>query len=119
MRKLMATLAICVVATSTQLWAFAGMGDIKFDGSLEVNGASANNERDLGGIKTQATATGNDHRGVVDTRVRLGMNAAVTEGVSGRLEVVRNPETAAATGQALYGNSPSSVHDEFNNFEFF
>src|SRR5437762_5917426 len=120
MRKLMAMFAICVVATSTQLWALAGMGDIKFDGSLEVNGASANNERDLGGITATVTPTGNDHRGVTDTRVRLGMSATVTENVTGRVEVVRSPNSAA--NQALYGgtgtNASPTVHDELSSFEF-
>src|SRR4051812_39306143 len=116
MRKLMATIAmVCLAAAaSTPSWAMAGLQDLKFDGSLEVSGASAKNETDF--------ADGaNDHRGGTATRVRLGANATVTEGVSSRLEVTRTPASAlAGGGSALYGNGakPASAHTEESSFVF-
>ena len=96
MRKLMAMFAICVSVATTSSWALVGMGDIKFDGSLEVSGNSANNELDQ--------AAGGDHRGNTATRVRVGMSAEVTEGVNGRVEAIRTPR--------LYGTAPTTVAGE-------
>jgi len=115
MKKQMALCAIAVLAMSTSSWAALGMGDINFDGSLEVSGNSANNEQDLGGVKASNTGS-NDHRGSTVTRVRLGMNAKVTEDVSGRIEVARNPDSAG--NSAFYGSGATSVQGEQNNFLF-
>ncbi|MFN0118149.1 MAG: hypothetical protein ACKVQC_07675 [Elusimicrobiota bacterium] len=108
MKKLMALAIVSVVAASTPSWAIIGMGDIKFDGSLEVSGNSANNETDF--------APANDHRGNTTSRVRLGMDTVVTEGVNGRLEVTRTAERAGS-GEVLYGGSSrsNSVHTESAN----
>lgn len=105
MRKLMAMFAMVLVsATATKSWAVIGLGDVSFDGSMEVSGNSANNETDF--------SASNDHRGNTVTRVRLGMNADVTEGVTGRLELARTPASAGAL--ATYGGAgkPSSVAGE-------
>ncbi len=102
MRKLMAMFAICVSVATAPAWSLVGLGDIKFDGSLEVSGNSASNETD------QAPA--NDHRGNTATRVRLGMNALVTEGVTGRIEAIRDTR--------LYGTSPTTVQNETDLWRF-
>ncbi|MCG3205945.1 MAG: hypothetical protein KCHDKBKB_02669 [Elusimicrobia bacterium] len=110
----MAMFAICVSVATTSTWALVGLGDIKFDGSLEVSGNAANNEVDFGndpdnpGIS--GTGTSNDHRGRTATRVRLGMDAVVTEGVTSRLELIRdarqygdsNGPTSIATEEGLW-----------------
>lgn len=118
MRKLMAMLAMgLVVVAPTTSWGLVGLESVKFDGSLEISGNSANNEADLGGIKNSGAGT-NDHRGTTVTRVRLGMNSTITEGVNGRLELLRNPSTAGS--KAFYGGSgkPTSVQNETDSFEF-
>jgi len=97
MRKLMSFAAVVLLASSTSLWAAVGLGDIKFDGSLEVSGKSSNNETDY-------DKSLNDHIGNTGTRVRLGMDAAITEGVTGRLEAVRSPR--------LYGTAATTVQTE-------
>lgn len=109
MRKLMAIFAISVLSVSTPSWALFGLGDINFDGSLEVSGNSANNEVSF--------SPANDHRGATATRVRVGMNAQVTEGVSSRLEVARTPASAGST-ESQYGGTgkPTSVASEEGNF---
>src|SRR5688572_22262927 len=96
MRKHMAMAIVLVLAGVTQSWALFGLEDVSFDGSLEVSGNSANNETDF--------SASNDHRGNTATRTRVGMNATVTEGVMGRLEVARSPR--------LYGTVPTSVAGE-------
>ncbi len=117
MRKQLAMFAIVSVVATTSTWPLFAVGNLQFDGSLEVSGNSANNEKDLGGVKTSNTGS-NDHRGVTTTRVRVGMNAEVTEGVTGRLELVRN--NGSAGSQSLYGGAgkPSSVSNEESNFLF-
>lgn len=108
MRKLMAMMAICVSVATTSSWALVGLGDVKFDGSLEVSGNSANNELDYGNDPDNAgitgTGTSNDHRGRTATRVRVGMNATVTEGVTSRLELIRDTRQ--------YGNAATTVAGE-------
>ena len=96
MRKLMALAIVLVFAGTTRSWALVGLGDVNFDGSLEVSGNSANNETDV--------SADNDHRGDTNTRLRLGMNAEVTEGVKGRLEAIRTPR--------LYGTAPTNLNGE-------
>jgi len=105
----MATLAIVLAAGgATRSWALLGLENISYDGSLEVSGNSADNETDF--------SAKNDHRGVTATRVRIGMNAQVTEGVMGRLEADRTPGSAGSA--ALYGGAgkPTSLNAEQSNF---
>ncbi len=87
MRKLMALAIVLVLAGTTRAWALFGLGDVTFDGSLEVSGNAANNEVDFGNV-INSSAT--DHRGGTVTRVRVGMNAQVTEGVKARVEAARS-----------------------------
>src|SRR5689334_3303438 len=102
MRKLVAIFAMVLVCAAVRpSYALLGLGDMTFDGSLEVNGNSANNESDLGNTLTNTGS--NDHRGMTDTRVRVGANMKVTEGVMGRLELVRSPGSAGSA--ALYGGA--------------
>lgn len=103
MRKLMSFAAVVILASSTSLWAAVGLGDIKFDGALEVSGKSSNNETDL-------NKSANDHIGNTGTRVRLGMDAKITEGVVGRLEAVRSPR--------LYGTAATTVQTEQPKWSF-
>lgn len=111
MRKLMALLAIvCASLTlTTKSWALFGLENVTYDGSLEISGNSANNETDLGNDPS-STATSNDHRGRTATRLRVGMNADVTEKVTGRLEIVRTPRQ--------YGEAPTSVSTEESKLVF-
>jgi len=99
----MSLAAVVILAGTSSLWAVAGLGDIKFDGSLEVSGKSSNNE-------VNYDKRVNDHIGNTGTRVRLGMNAQVTEGVMGRIEAVRSPR--------LYGSAPTNVQTEQPKWTF-
>src|SRR5689334_5179793 len=104
MRKLMALTAIGIIVAAAQpSWALVGLENVSFDGSLEVSGNSANNEIDFGGIANDPTGN-EDHRGRTATRVRVGMNTDVTEGVKGRIEMGRTPRQ--------YGTSATSVAGE-------
>jgi hypothetical protein len=70
------------------------LGKITTDGSLEILGNSANNELDYAGKL-------NDHRGDTITRVRVGLGfPEITEGVSGRVEFIRN-----GSPNTMYGGS--------------
>ncbi len=108
MRKLMAMAIGLVIAGATSSWALFGLGDVTFDGSLEVSGNSAKNETDF--------SSANDHRGNTATRTRVGMNATVTEGVMGRLEAARSPRlygtgaTTVAGEEALWSFQNAYVH---------
>jgi len=86
-------------AAAASSWALVGLEDVKFDGSLEINGNSAKNETDY-------NDSGNDRRGGANTRVRLGVNATVTEGVLGRVEFTR-------TGRQ-YGTGATTIAGEEN-----
>lgn len=81
-----------------------GLGDLTFDGSLEVKGQQANNETDLAGPQ-------GDHRGAVATRLRIGANLEPADTVKGRLEFVR---TAGGTGAgvAQFGDGASTIAGE-------
>lgn len=98
----MAIAIVLAFAGAAKSWALVGLGDVSFDGSLEVSGNSANNETDF--------SPSNDHRGNTATRVRLGMNAQITEGVKGRIEAVRDPR--------LYGNAATTVTTEEGLWRF-
>jgi hypothetical protein len=115
MRKLMA-LAIVFLTAVPSSFALFGLGDISYDGSLEVSGNAANNEVDFGNdpdsttSATDGTGTANDHRGRTATRVRLGMTAQVTEGVNGRIEAIR-------TGRQ-YGTGATTIAGEEGMWAF-
>lgn len=110
MRKLMALFAMVCMSTAltTKSWALLGLENVTFDGSLEVSGNAANNELDFGNDPDNPSITGtgtsNDHRGRTATRVRVGMNAQVTEGVTGRVELIRDTRQ--------YGQAATSVSTE-------
>lgn len=108
MRKIMALAIVCFLAGAARSWAALGMGDLKFDGSLEVTGVSANNEADT----KDATQ---DHRGDTATRLRLGMNANLTEGVMGRVEITRTPQSAGSN--AYYGGNQSNQGENLNTYQ--
>lgn len=114
----MALAIVFTLGTATRSWAAFGLGDMKFDGSLEVNGDSANNETDFGNVTGAGNSGGdNDHRGNTATRVRLGVNMGITEGVSGRLELVRTPKVYGVNG--LNGTSgATSIAGEENTWLF-
>ena len=110
MRKLMAAFAMVLVAgLPARSWAMLGFENITYDGSLEVSGVHADNEKDL---KTNASPS--DRHSDVDTRVRLGMNAPITDDVSGRLEFTR---TGSRWGRNFSGTAGAgnSLQDEQNN----
>jgi hypothetical protein len=116
MRKLMALAIVFTLAGATRSWALFGLGDVSFDGSLEYSGNSANNETDQGTLVTNPRS---DHRGATATRVRVGMNAQVTEGVKSRLEVVRSPSDSGDSDTMFGGDGrPTSVSSEEGNFFF-
>ena len=118
----MALLAICVSVATTPSWALLGLGDVKFDGSLEVSGNSANNELDFGNDPDNPSITGTgtskDHRGRTATRVRIGMNALVTEGVTSRIEAVREAKQYGQTTGNTTSNGASTVQGEQNLWSF-
>lgn len=107
MRKLMA-IAMVIAACSARSWALVGLTDVKYDGSLEFNGISANNE-----VDKNSSSGVSDHRGGTNSRLRLGLNANVTEGVSTRLEFGRNGQF----GRSLAGtqNGSNSIDNETAN----
>jgi hypothetical protein len=76
--------------------------NLSYDGSLEIRGNSVSNEVDRG-------APANDHRGDVATRVRVGINAEVTENVTGRLELIRTPRQ--------YGKPVTNLNSEQDKLE--
>lgn len=82
--------------------------NVSADGSVEAAGQQAANESDINdGI--------NDHRGAVNSRVRIGLNAEVTEGVNGRIELARTSVSAAAgTGVTpnQAGSGPNTITAE-------
>jgi hypothetical protein len=107
MRKLMALAIVLVCAGTTRSWAVLGLGNVSYDGSLEVNGISANNEVD----KSDKAST-SDHRGEVNTRLRVGINADVTEKVKTRIEFLRRD---AKFGRSLTGATGPSASNSIDN----
>src|SRR5688500_18602550 len=105
MRKLFALMiAAALLGVQSGRAELLGLSNIKTDGSIEILGNQANNETDLDGPSR-------DHRGSTITRVRVGLNMDVTEGVSGRVEFVRNGDTSE---EVLYGDDgkPTTLNDE-------
>jgi len=86
--------------------ALVGLEKVSYDGSLEVKGISANNE-----IERNDKSQNSDHRGETNTRVRLGINATVTEGVMGRVEFGR---TGSQYGQSLPAGSAAGASNDLN-----
>jgi len=82
-----------------------GMKNVTFDGSLEVLGEQATNETDL-------SDASRDTRGGTITRVRLGMNADVTDGVTARVEAVRSPAYTGAGAQYGGDSRPTTLNQE-------
>lgn len=80
-----------------------GLKNVKFDSSLEISGQSANNETDVDG-------TDKDTRGATVTRLRIGMNAVLSQDVSTRIEAVRNSDSGPFVSQ--YGDGASTVANE-------
>lgn len=96
MKKVMALAAIALMVSASAN-ALVGLEGLSWDGSLEVSGFSAKNEAD-------SNDTANDRRGGANTRVRVGVNADVTEDVKGRLEFTR-------TGRQ-YGTGATTIAGE-------
>lgn len=96
MRKLAAILAsLTILGTQTARAELLGLGQMTYDGSLEVLGNQASNETDANGDAP-------DRRGNTITRLRLGLNLpSLADGLSGRVEFVRNSDTG--TGTTQYG----------------
>lgn len=107
MKKLMAAAAIVFLAVGARsTWALVGLENLSYDGSLEYSGVSANNETD------QSNKLG-DHRGGVNSRLRVGANATVTEDVTTRIELGR---TGGQFGRNLAGTpgASNSIANEAN-----
>lgn len=105
MKKYAALLTLLVFTGVQTGWAdLVGMGDVTFDGSLEIKGQQANNETDIAGPTV-------DHRGATATRLRIGANLEPADSVKGRIELVR---TAGGTGAgvAQFGDGASTIAGE-------
>jgi len=101
----MAFIAIVFVAAGRS-WALVGLENLSYDGSVEYSGISAKNETD----RTDKTG---DHRGGVNSRLRVGINATVTEDVKTRVELGR---TGGQFGRNLAGTpgASNSIANEAN-----
>jgi hypothetical protein len=106
MRKWTTVFSALVFAGTAAQADLLGLRNLKSDVSFEIKGISADNE-------TAFTAA-NDHRGDTVTRIRVGVSAEADGGIKGKMEVVRNPGTAA---DATYGNAgrPSSLDNYGTN----
>ncbi len=104
----MAFAAILMLAGTTNSWALLGLEKVSYDGSLETVGVSANNE-----VQQNNKAALSDHRGETNTRVRLGIDADVTEGVVGRVEFGRTNSTYGRSYAA--SNASNSIDNETAN----
>lgn len=108
MRKLLAVFAALGMAGSAFSGDLLGLKNLSVDGSIEYLGKQANNQ-------TDADDGNEDSTGDTASRVRLGLNAMVTEGVNARIEVVRSPDWAG--DPTMFGDDTESVDDELDNFE--
>ncbi len=92
-------------------WAMLGFENITYDGSLEVSGVNADNEVDQNDGQSPS-----DSHSDVDTRVRIGMNAPITDDVSGRLEFTR---VGSRWGRNFSGTAggANSLNDEESNIK--
>ncbi|OVE77668.1 hypothetical protein BVX98_02065 [bacterium F11] len=108
MKKLMAAAIVTLFVSAATSWALVGLEDVSFDGSLEVSGASLKNAAD------QQDSI-HDRAGGVNTRVFVGINAQVTEGVTGRVEFSRTGEQYGHTrGASNDGTNANNVDTELN-----
>lgn len=108
MRKLLAVFAALGMAGSAFSGDLLGLKNVSVDGSIEYLGKQANNQ-------TDANDGNEDSTGDTASRVRLGLNAQVTEGVNARVEVIRYPDWVGTA--AMFGDNTQSVEDETQNFE--
>ncbi len=105
MKKYLVILSMTLLIGSQSGWAemWGLFQNVSADGSVEAAGQQAANESDINdGI--------NDHRGAVNSRVRLGLNAEVTDGVNGRIEMARTSVSAGA-GTSVTPNQAGSGAD--------
>lgn len=117
MRKVAALWVSLVIlgAQSVRAEGFLGLGQLTYDGSLEVLGNQANNE-------TDANGAANDHRGNTITRLRLGINLPdLADGISGRIELVRGSGASVVTSTTTasqYGSGrPTTGHSELESIQ--
>jgi hypothetical protein len=108
MRKLLAVFAALGMAGSAFSGDVLGLKNLSVDGSIEYLGKQANNQ-------TDADDGNEDSTGDTASRVRLGLNAMVTDGVNARVEAVRLPDWAGTA--AMFGDNTQSAEDETDNFE--
>jgi hypothetical protein len=108
MKKYLAILSMTLLIGSQSGWAemWGLFQNVSADGSLEAAGQQANNEADVNN-------GANDHRGAVNSRVRLGFNADVTDGVNARIELARTSLSAAA-GAGVNPQQAGSGADTIN-----
>ena len=102
---------VLVAGLPARSWAMLGFENITYDGSLEVSGVNGNNESDF-----KDGQNPDDSHSDVDTRVRIGMNAPITDDVSGRLEFTR---TGSRWGRNFAGTAggANSLQNEQDNIK--
>jgi len=83
--------------------------DLRPYGSFEYRGERAANEQDF----DSALA---DDRQQTLTRARLGLDASIADGISGRVEFVRAPNGGAINNNTQFGKPPSDINTELSNF---
>ncbi|MGQ0643888.1 MAG: hypothetical protein ACT4O3_00140 [Elusimicrobiota bacterium] len=111
MKKYLAIFVIALVAGAPYARAemLGLLNDVTADGALDISGQQANNETDGDG-------SAHDRRGAVITRLRLGLNAGLADGVRARLEATRNSGATGAAngGTVMYGGAlrPTSLTTE-------
>lgn len=108
MRKLLAVFAALGMAGSAFSGDLLGLKNVSVDGSIEYLGKQANNQ-------TDADDGNEDSTGDTASRVRLGLNAQVTEGVNARVEVVRFPNDLTGTTETQFGGDVQTANNELDN----
>lgn len=81
------------------------MTKINWDGSFELKSMLADNETDLDKAKR-------DTRSETLTRVRLGVDVDFSDDLSGRLELLRSPNSAGSSAQYGGGDRPTTASSE-------
>lgn len=109
MRKLLAVFAALGMAGSAFSGDLLGLKNVSVDGSIEYLGKQANNQ-------TDANDGDEDSAGDAASRVRLGLNAQVTEGVTSRVEIVRYSDWVP-NNETQFGGTQTSVNNELDNFQ--
>lgn len=106
MRKILSAFVIAALAgSSLTAGEFLGLKNITVDGSIEVRGDRTNNAGDSDGVNK-------DTAGNTVSRLRLGVNTDVTEGVTGRVELIRNPNS---TGNNNFYGGDETDTEEFTD----